>query len=98
VVKEKIEEPVVGRLPEGLAEELVAAAKAQGLALTGPGGLLTGLTKQVLETALEVEMSEHLGHDRGERSPTGNVRNGFSRKTVRTDIGEVQITCRGTGR
>jgi putative transposase len=77
--------------PAGLAEQLVAAARAQGLALTGPGGLLAGLTKQVLETALEVEMSEHLGHDRGERSANGNLRNGSSAKTVRTDIGDVRI-------
>jgi hypothetical protein len=77
--------------PAGLAEQLVAAAREQGLALTGPGGLLTGLTKQVLETALEVEMSEHLGHDRHERSGSGNVRNGSSAKTVRTDIGDVRI-------
>jgi putative transposase len=77
--------------PAGLAEQLVAAARAQGLALTGPGGLLAGLTKQVLETALEAEMSEHLGHDRGERSANGNLRNGSSAKTVRTDIGDVRI-------
>ena len=57
--------------PAGLAEQLVAAARAQGLALTGPGGLLAGLTKQVLETALEAEMAEHLGHDRGGRSANG---------------------------
>jgi putative transposase len=80
-----------GLLPEDLAGRLVTAARAQGLALTGPGGLLTGLTKQVLETALEVEMSEHLGHDRGERSANGNLRNGSSAKTVRTDIGDVRI-------
>ncbi len=43
------------RAAAGLAAQLVAAARAQGLALTGPGGLLTGLTRQVLETALEVE-------------------------------------------
>jgi transposase-like protein len=93
VTTESIEnEPApVGQLPEDLAGQLVAAARAQGLALTGPGGLLTGLTKQVLETALEVELGEHLGHDRGERSASGNVRNGSSRKTVRTDIGDVQI-------
>jgi putative transposase len=36
-------------------------------------------------------MAEHLGHDWGERSATGNVRNGSSRKTVRTDIGDVSI-------
>ena len=69
----------------------MAAAKAQGLALIGPGRLLTGLTKQVLETALEVEMGEHLGDDRGDRSASGNVRNGSSSKTVRTDIGDVRI-------
>ena len=50
-----------------LAEQLVSAARTQGVELTGPGGLLTGLTKQVLETALDVELADHLGHDRGER-------------------------------
>jgi transposase-like protein len=75
-----------------LADQLVAAARTQGVELTGPGGLLTGLTKQVLETALDVELSEHLGHDRGERSGTGNVRNGSTQKTVRTDVGEVRLT------
>src|SRR5438445_3228321 len=75
-----------------LADQLVAAARTQGVELTGPGGLLTGLTKQVLETALDVELSEHLGHDRGGRSGSGNVRNGSSQKTVRTDVGEVRLT------
>jgi hypothetical protein len=65
-----------GRLAEDLAGQLMAAAKARGLALTGPGGLLTGLTKQVLEAALEVEMADllhpahvqlHVRQDRGER-------------------------------
>jgi hypothetical protein len=51
--------------------------------------LLTGLTTQVLETAFEVEMSEHLGHDRGERSTSGNMRDGSSAKTVRIDIGRA---------
>src|SRR3954451_19088055 len=79
-------------VPEGLAEQLLAAAKAQGVALTGPGGLLTGLTRQVLQTALEVELTEHLGHDRGgTRGPSGNVRNGHSAKTVHTEIGPVTV-------
>ena len=51
-----------------LADQLVAAARTSGVELTGPGGLLTGLTKQVLETALDVELTEHLGHERHERS------------------------------
>ena len=75
-----------------LAEQLVAAARTRGVELTGPGGLLTGLTRQVLESALGAELDEHLGHERGERSGTGNVRNGSSHKTVRTDVGEVRLS------
>src|SRR3982751_1304943 len=79
-------------LPEGLAEQLLAAAKAQGVALTGPGGLLTGLTRQVLQTALEAEITEHLGHEHGGTpGPAKNVRNGHSPKTVRTEIGPVTV-------
>jgi hypothetical protein len=44
-----------------MAEELVAAARGQRVELTGPEGLSTGLTRQVLQTALEVEMADHLG-------------------------------------
>jgi putative transposase len=74
-----------------LAGQLVKAARGGGVDLTGPGGLLTGLTKQVLETALGAELTEHLGHEQGERSGGGNVRNGTTPKTVRTDVGEVRI-------
>jgi transposase-like protein len=75
-----------------VAEQLVAAARTSGVELTGPGGLLTGLTRQVLQTALDVELTEHLGHERHERSGGGNVRNGSTPKTVRTDVGDVRIT------
>ncbi len=44
-----------------LAEQLLAQAKEQGVDLVRPGGLLNQITKRVLETALEAEMSEHLG-------------------------------------
>ena len=47
-----------------LAQQLVEAARAEGVELVGPDGLLTGLTKTVLETALEAEVSEQLGYDR----------------------------------
>ena len=43
------------------AELLVARARAEGVELTGDGGLLTGLVRQVLQCGLEVEMAEHLG-------------------------------------
>jgi putative transposase len=86
----------VDGVPAGLAElaeQLVDQARAAGVQLTGPGGLLSGLTKQVLETALQVEMTEHLGYDRHDRAGhgSGNSRNGMTTKTVRTDIGDVQL-------
>ncbi|CUU60703.1 hypothetical protein Ga0074812_14524 [Parafrankia irregularis] len=40
-----------------LAAEPIAKARAEGVDLVGPGGLLTGLAKTVLEAALEAEMS-----------------------------------------
>jgi hypothetical protein len=46
---------------QGVAEQLVAQAREQGIELVGPDGLLSQLTKRVLETALEAEMSDHLG-------------------------------------
>jgi len=48
---------------ERAAEEMVARAREQGLSLTGPDGLLKQLTKTVLETALNQELTEHLGHE-----------------------------------
>ena len=56
------------------AEELVARAREQGLSLTGPDGLLKQLTKTVLETALNQELTEHLGHDKHGQPTAGNVR------------------------
>jgi len=81
------------RTEESIAQELVERARSEGTALVGPGGLLTGLTKTVLETALEAEMDEHLGYPKHAVSGrnTGNSRNGARRKTVLTDVGEVEI-------
>lgn len=88
-------EPAV-RSPEDkqLAEELVERAQRDGVELVGPGGLLTGLTKDVLEASLEAEMSEHLGYDRHDpagREKGSNSRNGIRSKTVLTDVGPVDI-------
>jgi putative transposase len=44
-----------------LADQLVAAARTQGVELTGSGGLLSGRTKLVLEMVLDVDLSDHLG-------------------------------------
>ena len=83
------------RLEQGLAERLVAEAREAGgvAALTGPDGLLAGLVAQILETALGVELDDHLGYDRHGRRPDGtsNARNGTTSKTVHTDVGPVDI-------
>jgi transposase-like protein len=73
---------------------MVRAAKAQGLSLTGPGGLLKQLTKTVVEVSLEEEMTEHLGYSKHEVAgrESGNSRNGTRTKTVITDnAGPVDI-------
>ena len=80
---------------ETAAKELVRLAREQGLSLTGPDGLLKQFTKSVLETALNEEMTEHLGHEKN-RVPGGrestNVRNGTRPKTVLTEAtGHVQL-------
>ena len=78
----------------GAAREMVRAAKAQGIALTGSDGLLKQLTKTVVEVSLEEEMTDHLGypkHDTAGRE-SGNSRNGTRTKTVITDnAGPVDI-------
>ena len=77
------------------AKELVRLAKEQGLSLTGPDGLLKQFTKSVLETALNEEMTEHLGHEKNHADPgrdSANVRNGTRPKTVLTEAtGHVEI-------
>jgi putative transposase len=80
---------------EVAAKELVRMAKEQGLSLTGPDGLLKLFTKNVLETALNEEMTEHLGHEKN-RAEDGrestNVRNGTRPKMVLTEAtGHVQL-------
>ena len=76
-----------------LAEQLLAQAKEQGVELMGPNGLLNQLTKNVLETALAAEMTEHLGYEKHDAAGrgSGNSRNGTRSKTVLTEIGPVEI-------
>jgi putative transposase len=87
--------PAVETVPadEQLAQQLVERARSEGVELVGPGGLLTDLTKTVLETALEVEMEDHLGYPKHapEGRDRGNSRNGSRSKTVLTEVGEVEI-------
>src|SRR3954470_15779152 len=83
-----------GAAERAAVRELVRAARARGEDLTGPDGLLKVITKTVLESALEEEMSEHVGYDKHtvEGRNGGNSRNGTRSKTVLTEAaGEVQV-------
>jgi putative transposase len=88
------QEPVEPAIDEqGVAEQLVAQGREKGIEPVGRNGPLAQLTKRVLETALDAEMSDHLGynkHDPVGRN-RGNSRNGLRSKTVLTEIGPVEI-------
>lgn len=65
------------------------------MSLTGPDGLLKQFTKSVLETALNEEMTEYLGHEKN-RAELGrestNIGNGTRPKTVLTHAaGQVEL-------
>ena len=78
---------------EQLAVQLMDRAHEQGVSLVGPGGLLAGLTKTVLQSALEAELTEHVGYDPYDPAGhhSGNSRNGTRSKTVLTEIGPVVL-------
>lgn len=78
---------------EQLVATLVERARSEGLQLTGQGGLLQQLTKRVLDSALEGEITDHLGYERHDAvgRGSGNSRNGSRAKTVLTDVGPVEV-------
>jgi putative transposase len=68
------------------AAELVERARTEGVELTGDNGLLTALVRQVLQTGLEVEMTDHLGY-----TPNAVEGRGSYPETVTTEIGTVDL-------
>ncbi len=80
-----------GEIDQELVDQLLA--QTEGQELLGDGGVLQQLTKQVLETALDVELTDHLGYERGDPAGrgSGNSRNGASAKRVHTDVGTVEV-------
>ncbi|MGE5830505.1 MAG: transposase, partial [Micromonosporaceae bacterium] len=91
--KEPEATPASAVVDQKVVAELVARASAEGVSLTGEGGLLAQLTKLVLESSLEGELDAHLGY--GKHDPAGrtggNSRNGRRSKTVVTEVGPVDI-------
>lgn len=99
-VEQPVIEPQVEEMPSGpdaldeqLLDQLVGQAKERGVKLAGAGGLLQALTKRLLESALDGEITDHLGYAKHDANGdnSGNSRNGKRSKTVLTDIGPVEV-------
>jgi transposase-like protein len=93
VAKREPAAPDVDVVDAQLVAQLVEQARTAGLQLTGEGGLLQQLTKRILEAALDGEITDHLGYEKGDPAGNngGNSRNGMRGKTVLTEVGPVEI-------
>jgi putative transposase len=89
---ERLPAEVGERLGDELIDELLAGARSEE-EIVGPGGLLAQLTKRLVERAMDVELTDHLGYEHGQSPPggAGNTRNGTTPKTVHTEHGSVRI-------
>jgi putative transposase len=80
-------------LDDEAVASLAAAARAQaadgGLKLLGSDGLLQGITKRIIEAALEAELAEHLAA--GSEAGASNERNGRRGKKIATEVGPMQV-------
>src|SRR6202042_1030605 len=79
-------------LPDELIDELLAGARTEE-EIAGSGGLLGQLTKRLVERAMEVELTDHLGYEPHQEPPggAGNTRNGSTPKRLITESGEGAI-------
>lgn len=77
-----------------LAQKIIHEAKKQGLPLSNDT-LLSTLTKDIIEAALDQELTDHLGYEKHTQNPdetNENTRNGYRTKTLLTDtIGPITI-------
>jgi len=82
----------VKRIKDEIIDELLAEQR-EGREVFGPDGIVTELTKRMMERLLQAELDDHLGYERGERGsqPRANTRNGTTKKRVKTDTGELEL-------
>ena len=93
-VAEPVDQSKKSAVDRELVARLVGDAQRDGVAIDGEGGLLAEPTRLVLESALEGELTAHLGYEKHERAgdeADGNAQNGTRGKTVLTKAGPVQI-------
>jgi putative transposase len=86
-----LETPMDTKKQHELLDDLLKDCKTPEDIL-GKNGLLKQLTKSLVQRALEGEMNEHLGYKKHQKDiTTTNSRNGTSKKTVKGDLGEIQL-------
>jgi putative transposase len=78
---------------DAVSNELIDGLLKQGRKPEDVHALLKHLTRAVVERAMQAEMSEHLGYEKHDPAGahSGNSRNGFTRKTLTGEFGEVEI-------
>jgi transposase-like protein len=91
-LRRMVQRPDGERIPDEVIDQLLAGAQSEE-EIAGPGGLLARLTKRLVERAMEVELTDHVGYEPHQEPPggTGNTRNGTSPKTLVTEHGQVPI-------
>ena len=74
---------------EALFKDLAKGVKTQ----KDLSQLVGQLMKTVIETALNSELDDHLGYEKNDKSESRkvNTRNGYSPKTIKGDLGEIEI-------
>ena len=75
------------------ARELVGLLSSECKNLEDVQSLLKNLFKDTLEKMLNAEMDEHLGYEKHSvaGNNSGNSRNGYGKKTIKTELGETEI-------
>jgi putative transposase len=91
-VRQALGMPSDRRISDEVIDELLAGASTEE-EIAGPGGLLAQLTKRLVERAMEVELTDHVGYEPHCEPPGGasNQRNGTTSKTLITEHGQVDL-------
>src|SRR5579872_785576 len=91
-VRQALGVPSDRRISDEVIDELLAGASTEE-EIAGPGGLLAQLTKRLVERAMEVELTDHVGYEPHCEPPGGaaNQRNGTTPKTLITEHGKVPL-------
>ncbi len=79
---------------KALAAELAKNVKTE----KDLNALTQQLLKMTVETALNTELSEHLGYEKHQPKPKGNARNGYTPKTLKASLAKLESPLRVIGK